>query len=70
MAHVHLPARHGDDDLALAAALARLLRSEDLYVAWARGTGPAPPEIPAQVKAAGRPGSRRGRLARRRRRPD
>jgi hypothetical protein len=49
MAHLHLPAQHTDDDLAIAGALAQVLRSEELYVAWSLDGGPAEPVIPAQL---------------------
>jgi hypothetical protein len=62
MAHLHLPAKHSDDDLAIAGALAHLLRSEELYVAWSSETGHAEaPVIPARIadpsqRRARRPG--------------
>ena len=37
MPHLHLPAEYDERDLALAAALARTLRSSELYVAWRPG---------------------------------
>lgn len=51
MAHLHLPVQHTDDDLAIAGALAQVLRSEELYVAWSSEGGAAVPVIPAQVHA-------------------
>ena len=51
MAHLHLPVQHTDDDLAIAGALAQVLRSEELYVAWTAEGGAAVPVIPAQVHA-------------------
>ncbi len=54
MAHLHLPAQHSDDDLALAGALAQVLRSEELYVAWSTETGAAEPVIPARLHAGPR----------------
>jgi hypothetical protein len=51
MAHLHLPAQHTDDDLALAGALAQVLRSEELYVAWSFDGGAAEPCIPARLQA-------------------
>jgi hypothetical protein len=50
MPHVHLPAQHTDDDLALAGALATMLRSKELYVAWSVETGQAAPVIPAALQ--------------------
>jgi hypothetical protein len=50
MPHVHLPAQHTDDDLALAGALATMLRSQELYVAWSNEAGPAAPVIPAALQ--------------------
>ena len=49
MAHLHLPVQHTDDDLAIAGALAQVLRSEELYVAWSTDGGAAVPIVPAQV---------------------
>jgi hypothetical protein len=70
MAHLHLPVKHTDDDLAIAGALAQVLRSEELYVAWTADGGAAEPVIPAQLHepqplADTRPARRRpGLLAR------
>ena len=68
MPHVHLPAQHTDDDLALAGALASMLRSQELYVAWSCESGPAAPVIPAALHEAHeerpRPRRRPGLLAR------
>ena len=50
MPHVHLPAQHTDDDLALAGALATMLRSKELYVAWSVESGQAAPVIPAALQ--------------------
>ena len=52
MPHVHLPAQHTDDDLALAGALATMLRSKELYVAWSVEAGQAAPVIPAALQDA------------------
>ena len=49
MAHLHLPAQHTDDDLAIAGALAQLLRSEELFVAWSDEGGAGEPVIPARL---------------------
>jgi hypothetical protein len=50
MPHLHLPAEHSDADLVLAANLADLVGSEDLYVAWTQETGAAIPEIEAVMR--------------------
>jgi hypothetical protein len=56
MPHVHLPAVHSDADLVLAANVAAVVGSEDLYVAWTHEAGPgAVPEIDAVVREQ-RPG--------------
>jgi hypothetical protein len=48
MPHLHLPIDHTDADLVLAANLAEIVGSEDLYVAWSYETGPgAIPEVEA-----------------------
>jgi hypothetical protein len=48
MPHLHLPIDHTDDDLVLAANLADVIGSEDLYVTWSYETGPgAIPEVDA-----------------------
>ena len=48
MPHLHLPVDHTDADLVLAANLAEVVGSEDLYVAWSHETGPgAVPEVEA-----------------------
>ena len=51
MPHLHLPIDHTDADLVLAANLADIVGSEDLYVAWSFETGPgAIPEVEAVVR--------------------
>jgi hypothetical protein len=50
MPQLHLPVQHTDQDLALAGALASVLRSKDLYVAWSLDTGQSEPIIPAALK--------------------
>ena len=51
MPHLHLPADHTDADLVLAANLAEIVGSEDLYVAWSHETGPgAIPEVEAVLR--------------------
>jgi hypothetical protein len=48
MPHLHLPLDHTDADLVLAANLADIVGSEDLYVTWSSGTGAgAIPEVEA-----------------------
>jgi hypothetical protein len=48
MPHLHLPVDHTDADVLLAANLAEIVGSEDLYVAWSHQSGPgAIPEIEA-----------------------
>jgi hypothetical protein len=52
MPHLHLPAEHSDADLVLAANLADIVGSEDLYVAWTHDTGAgAVPEVEALLRA-------------------
>ena len=51
MPHLHLPIDHTDADLVLAANLAEVVGSEDLYVAWSFEAGPgAIPEVEAVVR--------------------
>jgi hypothetical protein len=53
MPHLHLPVDHTDADLVLAANLAEIVGSEDLYVAWSHETGPgAIPEVEAVLVEA------------------
>jgi hypothetical protein len=48
MPHLHLPIDHTDADLVLAANLADIVGSEDLYVTWSSETGAgAVPEVEA-----------------------
>jgi hypothetical protein len=50
MPHLHLPSDHTEADLVLAANLAEIVGSEDLYVVWSHETGPgAVPEVEAVV---------------------
>jgi hypothetical protein len=50
MPHLHLPIDHTDADVVLAANLAEIVGSEDLYVAWSHEGGPgAIPEVEALV---------------------
>ena len=51
MPHLHLPIDHTDADVVLAANLAEIVGSEDLYVAWSHERGPgAIPEVEAVVR--------------------
>jgi hypothetical protein len=50
MPHLHLPAEHSDADLVLAANLADVVGSRDLYVAWTHGGGAAVPEVQAVLR--------------------
>jgi hypothetical protein len=59
MAHLHLPVQHTDDDLALAGALAQMLKSDELYVTWSSETGQAEPVVPAVLHDPPGPSPRR-----------
>jgi hypothetical protein len=51
MPTLHLPAAHTDTDVALAAELAAIVGSHELYVTWTHGEGPGlPPEVQAFVR--------------------
>ena len=50
MTALHLPVAHTDDDLALAGALAQLLQSSELYVAWSTDGGAARPVVDALLE--------------------
>jgi hypothetical protein len=51
MPHLHLPIDHTDADLVLAANIAEVVGSSDLYVAWSHDRGPgAVPEVEAVVR--------------------
>ena len=51
MPTLHLPAAHTDTDVALAAEVALVVGSSELYVTWTHGEGPGlPPEIEAIVE--------------------
>ena len=52
MAHLHLPVQHSDDDLAIAGALAQVLHSDELYVAWSAESGAGEPVVAARLQAA------------------
>jgi hypothetical protein len=55
MPHLHLPIDHTDADLVLAANLAEIVGSEDLYVAWSHESGAgAVPEVDAVLVDAPR----------------
>jgi hypothetical protein len=56
MPHLHLPIDHTEADLVLAANLAEIVGSEDLYVAWSHGAGAgAIPEVEAIVRTEREP---------------
>jgi hypothetical protein len=56
MPHLHLPTDHTDADLVLAANLAEIVGSEDLYVTWTHDAGGgAVPEVDAVLVEARRP---------------
>jgi hypothetical protein len=50
MPHVILPAEHTDADLVLAAHVAHAVDSAELFVAWTPHSGPAIPEIEAELR--------------------
>jgi hypothetical protein len=51
MPTLHLPAAHTDTDVALAAELAAIVGSHELYVTWTHGEGPGlNPEVQAIVQ--------------------
>jgi hypothetical protein len=51
MPHLHLPIDHTDADLVLAANVADIVGSADLYVAWSHEGGPgAVPEVEAVLR--------------------
>ncbi|WP_028059211.1 hypothetical protein [Candidatus Solirubrobacter pratensis] len=57
MPTLHLPAAHTDTDVALAAELATIVGSHELYVTWTHGEGPGlPPEVEAIVREDDEPG--------------
>ena len=65
MTALHLPHAHTEDDLALAGALAHLLRSDELYVAWSTDGGAARPCVDAMLeleRPVRRPAARRSSL--------
>jgi hypothetical protein len=56
MPTLHLPAAHTDTDVALAAELASIVGSHELYVTWTHGEGPGlPPEVEAIVRDENEP---------------
>jgi hypothetical protein len=53
MPYLHLPSDHSDADMVLAAQIAEVVGSDDLYVAWTHDGGPgAVPEVQALVRDA------------------
>jgi hypothetical protein len=51
MPTLHLPAAHTDTDVALAAELAAVVGSHELYVTWTHGEGPGlNPELQAVIQ--------------------
>jgi hypothetical protein len=51
MPHLHLPIDHTDDDLVLAANVAEVVGSADLYVVWSYENGPgAVPQVEAVLR--------------------
>jgi hypothetical protein len=51
MPHLHLPVDHSDADIVLAATVAEVVGSDDLFIAWTHHSGPgAIPEIEAYVR--------------------
>jgi hypothetical protein len=56
MPTLHLPAAHTDTDVVLAAELAAIVGSHELYVTWTHGEGPGlNPEVQALVQEDTRP---------------
>jgi len=56
MPHLHLPTDHTDADLVLAANLAQIVGSEDLYVTWTHESGAgAVPRVDAVLVEPRRP---------------
>ena len=50
MTAVHLPVAHTEDDIQLAGALAQVLHSAELYVAWSTDGGAARPVVDAYLQ--------------------
>jgi hypothetical protein len=66
MPHLHLPADHDERDREMAIALARALRSSELYVTYrAGGEGPSRPVVPTACDTTTRRRRRLSRLFRR-----
>lgn len=58
MPTLHLPAAHTDTDVALAAEVASVVGSHELFVTWTHGEGPGlPPEIEAVMDEEPHPGA-------------
>ncbi len=62
MPHLHLPAGHDEHDREMAIALARALRSGELYVTWRPGE---PKARPVLLTACDEPARRRARSLKR-----
>jgi hypothetical protein len=58
MTALHLPVAHTEDDLALAGALAHVLGSAELYVAWSTDGGTARPLVDAILEFTAPPSAR------------
>lgn len=54
MTALHLPVAHTQDDLEIAGALAHVLRSAELYVAWSTDGGAARPVVDAILEIESR----------------
>jgi hypothetical protein len=57
MHHLYLPQAHTDADLVLAAEIAQVVDSGELYVTWTESAGQAPPAVGALVREPGSPGA-------------
>jgi hypothetical protein len=55
MHHLYLPEAHTDADLVLAAVIAQVVDSGELYVTWTESAGQAPPAVGALVREPGSP---------------
>jgi hypothetical protein len=55
MHHLYLPAEHTDADLFMAAEIAQVVDSGELYVTWTESAGQAQPAVGALVRVPGGP---------------